>query len=92
MAVNLYVVRDSGALLAEDAAAAGLSLVAQGMVARSPSQLPPSQEEHFRHGLSLLQRFAEREGHAYQTGIGSSRRADVPNSQARHKRLPFTSD
>lgn len=64
MSVNLYLVRDSGALLAGDASAAGLSLVAQGMVARSPSQLPPSQEEHFRHGLLLLQRFAERERHA----------------------------
>jgi len=63
MLVNLYVVRDRDALLAGDASAAGLRLVARGEVARSPSQLRPSQEERFRHGLTLLRRFAEREGH-----------------------------
>jgi len=42
---------------------ADLRLFARGEVARSPSLLPMSREEDFEQILSLLQRFAAREGH-----------------------------
>ena len=63
LSVLVFTVGNPEAVLEGDLDWAGLSMVIWGDIARSPAQLPPSQEESFERGLVALKTFADREGH-----------------------------
>ena len=63
LSVLVFTVQDPQAFAAGDLDRAGLSPVLWGSIARDPSQLPRTPEEHFDEMQALVAKFASREGH-----------------------------